>query len=407
MKRSVITKIGLISIIPVWMLVSLFEAGTFILINPKPVIYRAWETAINIDGKDAYRTPFKPHFTYNSLAHGDSIVMLHFKPGSAELRKQIFTVDEYGFRNRVGLLNNPVDAAIFGTSQVAGADETQPNLVSELLTDKYHIPTYNHALLPLQRFWENEWFMKHPPKYVIVLGTEKEVQESSWIETLAENQAPNFNPRSWPSLEEWQRENIPNSYFSPDKITIYNYDQIATLFKNYSVTRYLVNEAYTTLLNKIFDRKQLAKIFANPDLDYDPNLDMIFYQPKEGNPALTEQAQQDIKSSMVVLKQTRDLLKRRGITLIVAAVPSKAHLYYPAYKNIPENQQALTVLENELSKNEIEHINLHNIIHEEATRSDEPLLYYREDSHWSARTNQIVANLLAQKIMQLDRGYNR
>jgi len=400
-KKSVITKISLISIIPAWLLISLFEASTFILIDPKPVIYRAWETASNIEGKDAYRTPFKPHFKYNFLAHGDSINMLHFKPNPNELRKQIFTVDEYGFRNRVGLLNNPVDAVIFGTSQVAGANETQPNLVSELLTDKYNTPTYNHGLLPLQRFWENEWFMKHPPKYVIVLGTEKEVQESSWIETLAENQAPDYNPKTWSSLEEWQQENLPNSNFGLNKIMIYNYDQITSLFKNYSVTRYLINKLHTEILNKLFTREQLAKIYNNTELDYDPSQDMIFYQPKEGNPTLTEKSQQDIKNSMTVLKQTRDLLKKRGITLIVAAVPTKAHLYYQAYQNIPESQQSLNVLEQELGVNEIEHIKFHAILHKEAAKTNEPLLYYREDSHWSARTNQIVAKLLAEKIKQL------
>lgn len=401
-KKSIITKISLISIIPAWILVSLFEASTFIMINPKPVIYRAWETASNIEGKDAYRTPFKPHYKYDALAHGDSIVMFHFKPSLSELRRQIFIVDEYGFRNRVGLLNKPVDAVIFGTSQVAGANETQPNLVSEILTDKYNIPTYNHGLLPLQRFWENEWFMKNPPKYVIVLGTEQEIQESSWIETLAENQAPNFNPKAWPSLEEWQKENFPNISLNINKIGTYNYDQIISLFKNYSVTKYLINQLHTEILNKFFNREQLARIYANPELDYNPFQDMIFYQPKEGNPTLTEKAQQDIKSSMTVLKQTRDLLKKRGITLIVAAVPSKAHLYYPNYQDIPEHQHSLTILEQEMDKNQIKNIRLHKILHDAVKNSNESSLYYKEDSHWSARTNQIVAELLAQKIKLLN-----
>lgn len=405
-KKTMLTKISLISIIPAWIIISLFEVSTFIFIEPKPVIFRAWEITYNTESKDAYRTPFKPHSIYESTSMGDALKMFHFNPKSHERKPQVFIVDEYGFRNQVGFLNEPVDAVIFGTSQVAGANETQANLVSELLTSQYNIRVYNHGLLPMQRFWENELFIKKPPQYVIVLGTEHEVQESSWIETLAENQAPNYDPIAWESLDHWTKINLPQANLTLNSFMNFNYQHISSQFKYYSVTRYLSNFLREEILNILFNREQLAAMYANPALYYDSQQDMIFFQYTEGNPTLTKKAEQDIQNAMVTLKQTRNLLRKRGITLIVVAVPSKAHLYYKYYQDIPEKQQSLTKLEQELDINKIEHIKLHKLFHEELKQPNQQPLYFNDDSHWSTRSNQIIAELLAQKIDQLSKSFS-
>jgi len=401
--KSIISTITLILAIPLWVTLAIFESTTYFLVHPKPVTFRAWETAYNADSLDAYITPFKPQYKYDGILRGDSSGPLHFKPKPSEIRHQIFITDEYGFRNSPGFIKKGIDAVIFGNSYVAGADETQEELVSTILTNEYNIRTYNHGSLPLQRFWENELFQKTPPKYVIVLGTEKEIRESNWIETLTDN-GVTYTPIAWNSQEEWENHNLPNRNISWKKITNFNYELVTSKIKYNSMTRFLVNKLHTEIMNLLFTRPQLAVIYAKNNLQYDTQTDIIFFQVDQDDPTLTEKVKHDIGEAMQTLTSTKNLLATRGITLIIVAVPTKGHLYYQQYQKIPYNEHSLILLEEQLQKNNIIHIKLHDLLHYMANTQTE-LLYYADDSHWSAYTNRIISKLLAEKIYQLQ-NYN-
>lgn len=392
-------------IIPVWILFFIFELGTLVLLNPKPSVRRAWEIASmpDIPSLPNYRqmtwAPFRPRYIFNGdLKGGDLTGISHFLPLREELFKQYFEVDEYGFRNKAGTFERGVVAVILGSSNVGGAQQTQDKLVSSMLTDLYGITTYNYALKPLQYFWEDKRFQEKPPKYVIALAPEGNIIQGNWVLNLDDSNNYSLELPKWRSYEEWWKGNLGTPYIFNFFL---NYNSLSTWLNYFSATRYIANEAYRSILNLLFSKEQLTGIYVNKKVSYDPELNMLFFHSDDDDPRLNEKAINDIRQSVVVIKKTQNILKSRGITLIVAAVPTKFSLYYKYYWNVPRENFALVKMEEEMEKNGIVHIKLYDLMSNLAKKNGE-LLYYKHDTHWNIRANEIITDLLAKKIKELD-----
>lgn len=386
----------LFSIIIIWIGFSIFEIISLFFIWPKPMYWRAWEAVSNYTGKDGF-LPFKPRYLYNGVALGDLLNVTNLKPFPTEIKKQIFQVDEYGFRNPIGMLNHPIKAAIIGSSFVAGAAETQKNLVSSLLTNKYNIPTYNAALYILQDYTEDKIFIDHPPKYLIMLGSEGEFISAPYRYTVNNRGIVN-NIKKWKSFNEWQKTNDPFKW---------TYENISQYVKSFSILRYIVNNAYIEAVNFHRSRGEVVKTAKPGIATYDPNTEMLFYQLAYDNPLLgsVDKTEKDIDKAIATLELAKNLLAKRGTMLIVAAMPSKANLEATKYKNVLPEKRAIVEFEKHMDTTDIEHIDLFSIMHD-YMKTKGHHLYYFDDGHWNAKTNEIISKLLADKIKELESNGN-
>lgn len=381
------------SVLIIWILISFFEISTYFLIKNKPIIWRAWEVVSNYSGKDASYIPFKPRYVYKGYISGDLINIINFDAKKSEKRFQKFIVDEYGFRNRVGMLKKPIDVVILGTSFVAGAAEDQKNLVSEILTKKYGIRTYNASWYNVQAFSEDSRFIKNPPKYLILLGVENELIIGTQRYIYTDYGIMN-NIRKWNSYEEWERVNDPYKY---------DFKDISNELKNFSMTRYLANLIYVKMINFGRSREEVAESSKQNMVYYDKETGMLFFQPNIDIPILgsSGKTKKDVQKAVIGLKQTQGKLKKKGITLIVAAMPSKAHLELKKYRNLPAQKRAIVYFEQELSKSGIEHVELFKPMYDYIKTTNKHL-YYPDDSHWNATANRIISKILSEKIKEIE-----
>lgn len=386
-------KVAKYSVLFIWLGISLFEVLTYFFVNPKPIYWRAWEAVSNYTGKDASIAPFKPLFVYRGTMTGDLLNGIQFKPLPSEIRRQEFLVDEYGYRNRPGFLKNTaVDAVIIGSSFVGGGQETQKYLVSEMLTDTYNIPTYN-STTSVQYFWEDARFKKKKIRYVIFLGSEGEIINSLWKYSISDK-VMTHTPPAWISYSAWEKANeiFPRAY-----------DKIADRLKNYSLTRYFANNMYVDIVNAVFTRDQIARLTTQDVITYDPETRVLFWQQQYDNPLIgsSGKTRVEIQNAIKELLHTQKLLASKDIVFIVAGMPSKTHIELKKYRDIPNKQRALYMLNAEMEKAGIEYINLLAPSLEFVKKTGKHL-YYPDDSHWNSEANALISKQLSDRIRQLE-----
>lgn len=389
-KLTLIKNISYILPLAFWILLSLIEIISFFFQYPKPMYFRAWEDVVN-EGKDAYFLPFKPLTSWSGFRQGDYLGIYRFVAEESDKTFQEFFTDEYGFRNRKNLLENKIDAVIIGTSFVAGASETQKNLVSEILIDKYNIKTYNYAGGSIQHFLADQRFVKQKPKYFIIIAQEAEITPYHWVVTLIDSD-DKIDIKKWKSEADWEKLQNPPEFSV-------NHTFIKT--KRFSIVKHLASKGYTNVINFIFPREIVAYLAGPTTAYYDKDTGFIFYNIPGEDPRYTKEKVSELKKTIITLKQTRDILKSRGMHLIVAVMPNKPSLYASQYKNVKAEDHTLVQLEKEMEDSKIEHIKLFDIINNYAKEKKE-LIYFPGDGHWTSVANQIISEKLALKIKELE-----
>jgi hypothetical protein len=369
----------------VWFGLVIAELYSLFFQFPKPMYFRAWEYALN-QGKDSYYVSFQPHVTYKGTMSGDLLLLANFRPKKSEIKPQLFVTDEYGFRNPVGLLQKPVDVVLLGTSFVGGAQETQSGLVSDMLTNKYKIPTYNYATMPLQHLWADDRFFANPPKYVFIVGNETEILQNIWTETLVENKEVH-HVVAWNSHEEWAAINNPFPY---------DYKSVSAYLKRFSYIRYLAKDMNRHYQNELFTREQLGESLIKSET-YDPERDILFWDINEYDPRLSDVGRTRVASTVEILKKSKEILSQRNITMVMGVVPSKSSLHAKRYRDVNIKDRTIYLLQKEFEKNNIEYVNVSDPLFEYVSKTGN-LVYYPDDSHWNTKVNELLSELLAEKI---------
>ena len=92
----------------------------------------------------------------------------------------------------------------------------------------------------------------------------------------------------------------------------------------------------------------------------------------------------------------RDILQKRGITMIFMPVPNKESIYYD---RLPNNTapQFLDTLIPELRKRGIDVIDLQQL-YTDVYRTTDVILYTPDDSHWNALGVSVAADALAKQL---------
>lgn len=394
-------KLPYLLILITWIILGTIEMITPQLINKRFFFWRTWEYVINNDGLGTDIIPFKPLQNSTFISGGDLAHPLFFKDRINELNSLQFITDEYGFRNNPQLTSQTPKVILFGTSQVAGASETQDNLVASILNDKYKISSYTYAKAQLQQFWNEDRFKKNPPKYVVILGQDYEFTSKSYIGFLSNNNT-NLIMNKWTDTK-W------DSQFSSRDNRLIHRDFVHTkdYAKRYSITRVISDKVFRNSINKIYNRSQLTDIFGEGSIIYDPKQNILFPNSDLENPAIGSEfkTKEDIARTTSILKTTQQILKSKGIILIVGVMPSKSYLYMDRYRNIPNNKAAITSLNQALNKQDIETIPIFEEINKESNLNNKTY-YYPLDTHWNANANSLISKLINKKILEIEKSTN-
>lgn len=370
----------LIIVLPLifWFGISFIEISAQILLSKDFYFWRAWEKVMTKPATYTSTYPFKPNAYFQGEIHGDLLNLMYFTPQKNEIREQVFTTDEHGFRNPNTVLKNPIAIVLLGTSLVAGASETDSQLVSTLLTQTYHLPTYNYATSPLQKFWEDKRFQENPPRFVVLLGKDTELLQNTDLTTLQDS-------KKFISVS-------PNATVQKNT---FSYASFADTLSQFSLSRHILKRTTTRALNTVLPRNIIAKIIPRHSISYDAATNMLFLSPEQDNPTITEAVQTQITHAITRLKKTQEILAKRNSILLVATIPSKGALYAKEYQAIPKEKSLSIVFEKQLQDAGINTIPLASIMY---AKKDTVNVYYPDDSHWSAAANQIIAETIAQEI---------
>ena len=93
-----------------------------------------------------------------------------------------------------------------------------------------------------------------------------------------------------------------------------------------------------------------------------------------------------------------NLSRTKGFEVTVIIAPTDIRLYYPYFENaprIPGESQFINYVETLAKGLGVKTINLSRLMRPYA--KDE-LLYWRDDSHWNERGNEIVAEIIAKQL---------
>lgn len=380
-------------ILIVWLAISLLENIFPHIVDKKTFFWRPWEYVVNDDSLNVGTIPLKPmqNVVFNTTY--DWTRSIYFIPSKEEQFKQEFITDEYGFRNLPNADLSGLDVVILGTSQVAGASETQDNIVSSILKKQFKINAYTYAKSVLQQFWQDERFVRNPPKNVLILGTYEEFIEKTNLTSLV-NSSELLTFKPW-SDADWRLVD------SKDRLLHRDYALIKNYVKRFSVVKLASFQLYRRFLNTIFDRVQLADIFGEGGYIYDKKNGYLFTTQSQipiAEDGLTL-TRQKIEELTIRLNTVDKILKSRGIALIVGVMPSKALLHSEHYSSRDVEKQAIDLLDKKIDDMGIERIRLFEAVY--PARGAEPY-YYPLDSHWNSRTNNIISHLISEKINTLE-----
>lgn len=378
----------------IWILFMCFDGYYFVNRESSPIYWRAWEYVSNYTGLDSSVAPFKPLSVYQKTMTGDLMNAIEFYPRRDEILPQEFIVDEYGYRNRPGFLNKPIDALIIGSSFVAGGAETQENLLSEILTRDYGIRSYNYST-SVQYAYEDHRFKKTPPKYIIFVGTDGELISSRWKYMIEDREKPVNVPVKWNSYEDWKRSNekFPQTF-----------EKIAALAAQYSVLKYGAIQLKYITLNRIYTRSEIAKQTPQNAVSYDPSTKMLFWQKDYDNPLLGSPGKtaKDIELAVSTLKETDKKLSQRKIQFIVVPMLNKTLSELPKYRTVQPDETSIVALNNALNNANLHYIDMYDKVQKYRRDNPEPLYYYN-DSHWSSKTNYFIAKQISEYIDNLEK----
>ncbi len=126
------------------LLLTLIIIEAFLRVNPNFVYYRPFEMLAMYDEGLGHMVFKKNTAVRVLMPYGDLVATSYkLKPIDQEPRKVLFKVDSYGFRNNKDYSGQKY--ILVGDSFVFGAGDSQEDILSSQLKDKYNIDAYNVA----------------------------------------------------------------------------------------------------------------------------------------------------------------------------------------------------------------------------------------------------------------------
>ena len=138
------------------LVVSLIHISSPFFDSQRDYCFRAWECA----GGD----PWKPLYHFDQMIHGD-LSNATGVPQLQQKRRQVFSTDEYGFRNPAGhWRSEDMDFIFLGQSFGVGSQLNDDEHIVRLIENELGYRGYNFSPWPLQRVLSDSRLKENFPK---------------------------------------------------------------------------------------------------------------------------------------------------------------------------------------------------------------------------------------------------
>ena len=317
-----------------------------------------------------------------------------------EKRRIEISIDRYGLRN----LDDASSARIFvlGDSYVFGNHTDQGAIFSEVLSSQLGEPVYNMGVAstsPKQQLLLLEYFLRtYPdefkPERLLWLIFEANDLEESYAEFLP---AP---PKAG-ALS-------PTAIFKGTMVG--SIAQFPSLLRSQSVIRRLSDPTIiwtssvasdTSDNHHLLDGRPLFyPLYFSPQFGY--RMFVKNYLDRAGRPNSYVMEHPNLPRLNNTFHRMKALSEERGFELTVVIAPAPVRLYKDYFEDLPpvsEEPHFIRYVQQLAGETGFAHLDLNELM---APQASQELLYYRDDSHWNERGNEVVAKLLAQQLFDVD-----
>lgn len=358
---------GLRFLIPFLLLTTFVADISLRSMPPRMVFFRAWEAARLFATAGG---PFAPNFHYeNDRSYGDLSNMANL-PRFRQYHREVFTTDNFGFRNMPGANAGEIPAAIlvgdsFGVGSGVPDNDTLSAQLTNRLSDGY---VYNGATDQPSWNTTNELIQRlHMRGGLIIWEVSERTLLPESVRAESSNSAGIFPPGAWPS----SKRNRAIRAFTEwaDSLLIYS------PLKTFLIRGFRKIENDELLPNPSADLCQAGRL-RNGDsmLFLDSEVDNFYWPVHEKGAYFSE---------------ISALVHGTGNELLVLLVPDKYGVYYPllSEKKVAPlyGQFHLNYLEKELVRQGIHVVNLMAPFRSHAAEGlqKREYNYSMDDTHWN------------------------
>ena len=367
-------------LIPSLLLVSLLVDVTLRFVPPGMGYFRAWEAASLFATADG---SFAPNFHYdNTHSYGD-LANFGNLPRFRQYHREVFTTDEFGFRNSANASSGEMPAAIVvGDSYAVGSGVSDGDTLSaQLMSCLSGRRVYNGAGDHPSWKMSSKLIQRLHMRGGLVIWEVSErsrLPRSVAFETphLPGRTARNAQPSSeayrlWQSVNHWTDSHLA---YSPLR------SYLTRSYRKVENGAWLPNTpAKSVLVGQL--RNGDSMLFLDSEVDN-------FYKPQYDNGAY--------------LAEINDLVHAGGNDLIVLLVPDKYGVYYPLLneegQSAPVGESHLDHLERELHRLGVPVVNLMGPLRAQAAAGlqTRDYNYAIDDTHW----NRVGIQTAAREILR-------
>jgi hypothetical protein len=359
---------GLRILIPSLLLATLIVDVALRFVPPQRIAFRAREPASLFATAEGW---FAPNFCYeNDRSYGDLPNLGNLPPRFRQYRREVFTTDEFGYRNPPSGGSNDMPAAIVvGDSFAVGAGVSDWDTLSgQLMTHLSGRRVYNGAGGGAQWKMTNELIQRLHMRDGLVIwevlersGLPESVraERSDFSRIAARIASPNSKMyRTLRALKHWTQ-----SYIAYSPLSIF----LTRGFEKVENGVWLPNP-----LEKVVLVAQLRNGDSMLFLDFDVQ---SFYRP--------------LHDSGIYLSEISALVHATGNELLVLLIPEKYNVYYPLLsekgESPPEGESRLDHLEMDLHRSGIPVLNLTSPLRSQAAEGLQrrEYNYWIDDTHWN------------------------
>jgi acetyltransferase AlgX (SGNH hydrolase-like protein) len=351
-------------------------------IPPRWMGFHAWEAAT------LYATAegdFAPNFHYvNDRAFGDLANMGNLR-SLRHYRREVFTTDEFGFRNPPGIgVSKPPEFIVVGDSYAVGSGVSDRETLSAQLSDLTGKAAYNGA-----------------------------TYRGNWATTkfLIDRLRMRNGLVVWEFSERWL---VPESVRSETRIHSHNarlntsegaefsfipgyYRQWADDFLAYSPLNIFIDRALRRAQNGVWLPNPLSHAVVVNRLT---NGDAMLFLPDE-----VEGFYHPHYENSAYFSEVNALIHETGNELLVVLVPDKYNAYHALLQGsspAPQSQLHLDHLEQDLIRSNVPVLNLTSALRSQAAKGlqNREYDYFTDDTHW----NQLGIHVAATEILRYRKG---
>jgi len=326
--------------------------------------FRTWESLIVKHTFGILKGPFYPNIKVSMIEEGS----LAYRTTWAVKKDVTWVTDRHGYRKANSPLNN-YSIMIVGDSNVAGSGLSQQELLSEALERRLGVSVYPLSPERLRVLHSNSMFMENPPSLVIMESIERGLRDPKVSAPLRAG--------------EFQQ---PSSF-----------SRLIMAIRLNGILQKIAILADRTLKGNMLQYLRARINGKGPSME---PMEMKSECPTlflHGTQVNRDFPMKEIDQIARRLKESRDVLLKKGIRFIFLPVPNKETIYFKCLGI--ERPIFLDRLVQRLRELNVEVVNTLPAF-EKTYQQRSMMLYHFDDEHWNAKGVNITADLLEHQIRQ-------